>query len=83
MKFIQQVYKSEDYNCGHNREIFDKLKFEFPDLRVEDVELTSQRGKKLTKLYKLSIFPSVIVNKKYFASGGVDEDKLRELLKTF
>lgn len=41
MKFIQQVYKSEDYNCGHNREIFDKLKFEFPDLRVEDVELTS------------------------------------------
>lgn len=81
MTSITQVYKIEDHNRGYNRDIFEKPKKEFSDLKVQDIRADSEEGQSFIKQHNISVYPAVIVNEQYFTSGGVDEEKLRASLK--
>lgn len=81
MALIQHVYqKKEERHCTYNRDIFAQLKKEFQDLEVKEITDDSPEGKKLVRQFNITVFPATIVDGKFYRSGGVDEEELRQML---
>lgn len=81
MALIQYVYqKKEKEHCTYNRDIFARLKKEFPDLEVKEIINDSPGGKKLVRQFNITVFPATIVDGKFYRSGGMDEEELRQML---
>lgn len=77
---IQHIYKQEDYDCGVNRTVFQRLAKEFP-VNLEEIPVSDDKAKKLINKYNLNVLPATIVDGQVFAVGKVDEAKLRGLIK--
>lgn len=72
-------------HCAQTKEILKKIKPEYPELAVEEIDMTTPRGQELISKYGIMSSPGIIINDELFAMGGSTEkelwDKLAELKK--
>lgn len=67
-------------HCAQVKAVLEKLKPEYPDLKVDDIDMLSEEGQKLVQQYGIMASPGILVNNEYFMSGGATESQLREKL---
>ena len=68
--------------CQHVKERLDRLQADFPEVRVEEVDIGSARGEALALRYRLAALPGILVNGRMALVGDVSEALLRRELDT-
>lgn len=77
-----QLVKSEGcHHCAEVKKTLEKLKPEFPDLQIEEILMTTDKGMELVQKYGIMSSPGVIINDKLAFTGGGTEKQIREALK--
>ena len=78
-----QLIKSEGCShCAEIKKILEKLKPEFPELQVEEILMTTDKGIKLVQKHGIMSSPGVIINDKLAFTGGGTEAQIRKALKS-
>lgn len=68
-------------NCAQAKVILDRVKTDYPDLEVEEVDIASPKGQEMVAKYQIMASPGVVIDSKLFSTGGLDEKKLRKRLE--
>jgi len=67
--------------CERVKERLQRLRAEFPELRVSEVDIGSEEGTALAVRYRLAALPGVLVNGRMALVGDVAEQLLRRELE--
>lgn len=65
-------------HCGQVKGTLEKLKKDYSDLVVEEIEATTPEGQTLIQKHSILSSPGILVNGGFFAMGGATEKQLRE-----
>jgi glutaredoxin len=60
------------------KKILEKLKSEYPDLRIEEINAVSPEGQELIKKHQILSIPGILINDQFFAMGVTTEEQLRK-----
>ncbi len=72
---IQFITVAGCYHCAKAREIFDTLKPKYPEMTIEEVDVTTEKGMELVSQYGIFQSPGIIVNGELFSTGGLNKGK--------
>lgn len=67
-------------HCAQVKALLEKISPDFPDLKVEDILMTTDKGMELVTKHGIMSSPGVIINGKLAFTGGASEKQLREAL---
>lgn len=79
---IQFITVPGCHECAKAKEILEKLKPEFPNMQIEEVDATTQKGMELVLKYGIFASPGIVISGELFSTGGVDRNKLVEKLNS-
>ena len=65
-------------HCGQVLNTLKKLKKNYPDLTIDDIDMISDKGQEIVQKYGIMASPGILINGKFFASGGATEEQLRK-----
>ena len=65
-------------HCGAVKATLEKMKNDYPDLTIEEIEATSPEGRALIQKHGILSSPGILINDEFFAMGGATEAQLRE-----
>lgn len=65
-------------HCAAVKDVLEKLKSDYPDLALEEIEATSPEGQSLIQKHGILSSPGILVNGEFFAMGGATEEQLRQ-----
>lgn len=65
-------------HCVQVKGTLEKLKSDYPDLIIEEVEATTPEGQALIQKHGILSSPGILINDEFFAMGGSTEAQLRE-----
>lgn len=82
MNKIQFLTMPDCHNCEAAKKIFDQITPDFPNIEVEEIDMTTPRGQELVQKYSVMASPGIVINEELFSTGGVDKAKLIEKLKS-
>ncbi len=80
---IQLVKTKNCSNCAQVNDLLKKLAPEFPDMKVEEIPMTTEKGIELVQKHSIMASPGVIINGKLAFNGGVSENQLRKKLNEY
>ncbi len=67
-------------HCAQVKATLEKLKPQYPDLKVDEIDMLTEEGQKLVQKYQIMASPGILVNGEFFMSGGATEAQLRAKL---
>ncbi len=70
------------HNCETAKKIFDEVMPDFPNVKVEEIDMATPEGQELVQKYSIMSSPGIVIDGELFSTGGVDRDKLVEKLKS-
>lgn len=70
------------HTCEEVKKIIEEIKPDFPDLKYEELDMTSDKGQELVQQYSIMSSPGIIINGELFSTGGVNKGELVEKLKS-
>lgn len=73
---IQFVTVPGCHECAKVKEIFEELKPKYPQMRIEEINVTTPQGTELVQKYGIFSSPGIIVNGELFSTGALNKDKL-------
>jgi glutaredoxin len=80
---IQEVSTHGCTKCAHAKKVLEEsIKPNYPDVTIEYIDMLSDQGQKMVQEYSIMSSPGIIVNGELFSSGGLDEKKLVEKIKS-
>lgn len=65
-------------HCAAVKATLDKMKTAYPDLEIEEIDMTTEKGQALVQKFSILSSPGVLVNDEFFAFGGATEDQFRK-----
>lgn len=65
-------------HCVQVKGTLEKLKTDYPDLMIEEIEVTTPEGQSLIQKHGILSSPGILINDEFFAMGGATEKQLRE-----
>lgn len=71
---IQFVTSPGCVHCSAARKIFEELKPKYPQMQIEEIDVTTSKGMELITKYSIFASPGIIVNNELFATGGLNKD---------
>ncbi len=70
------------HNCAAAKKIFDEILPDFPNVEVQEIDMTTPEGQELIQKYSIMSSPGIVINGELFSTGGVDRKKLVEKIKS-
>ncbi|GMR18972.1 MAG: MJ0307 family thioredoxin [Patescibacteria group bacterium] len=70
------------HNCEEAKKILEEILPDFPDVKVEEIDMTTPEGQELVQKYGIMASPGIVINGDLFSTGGVDKQKLVDRLKS-
>lgn len=80
--FIQFVTSPGCTHCAEVRKIFEEVKPNFPQLQIEEIDVTISRGMDLVVQYGIMASPGIIINGELFSTGGLNKGKFIQKLNS-
>ena len=81
-KIILEVLTSPGcVHCAEFKKYWEGVKDKFPEVEMNEIDLTSDKGQEMVQKYMIMASPGVIINGELFSTGGVDKEKFEEKLK--
>ena len=65
-------------HCAAVKATLEKMKADYPELVIEEVDMTAPEGQELVQKYHILSSPGILINDGFFAMGGATEKQLRE-----
>jgi len=62
-------------HCVAVKSILEKLKTNYPELVIEEVDMTSPEGQEIVRKYNIMASPGILVNDEFFGFGGATEEQ--------
>jgi len=75
---ITLIRPSGCQHCVQVKGTVEKLKTDYPDLTIEEIEATTLEGRTLILKHGILSSPGILINDQFFAMGGATEKQLRE-----
>ncbi len=63
-------------HCAHAKEVLKEVSEQYPDLEVEEIDITTDKGQEMVSKYMVMSSPGVIIDGELFSQGGLEKDKL-------
>jgi len=82
MNKIQFLTMVGCHNCAAVKKIFDEVTPDFPNVKVEEIDITTDEGQELVSKFSIMASPGIVINGELFSTGGIDKDKFIEKLKS-
>ncbi len=79
---LQLLTSSGCGHCAEAKKILEEIKPDFPELEIEEVDMTTDEGQEMLGKYMVMSSPGVIINGELFSQGGLDKAKLVEKLES-
>lgn len=79
---LQFLTMPDCHTCAKVKKIIEEVKPDFPDLEVEEIDITTPKGQEMVQKYSIMSSPGIIIEGELFSSGGVNKEKLVEKLKS-
>lgn len=61
--------------CASAKKIFEELKPKYPDMKIQEIEVTTDEGMELVGKYSIFASPGIIINDELFSTGGLNKKK--------
>lgn len=71
---VQFVTSPGCVHCAATRKIFEELKPNYKEMRIEEIDVTTEKGMELASKYSIFASPGIIVNGELFATGGLNKN---------
>ena len=71
---VQFVTSPGCVHCAGARKIFEELKPKYPQMQIEEIDVTTPQGMELVTKYSIFASPGIIVNGELFATGGLNKE---------
>lgn len=68
--------------CQDAEEVLEEIKKEYPQIEIEKVDMTSDRGQELVVKHQIMNSPGIIINDNLFSVGELERDKLIKKIKS-
>lgn len=65
-------------HCVAVKETLEKMKAEYPELTIEEIDMTTPEGQELVKKHNILSSPGILVNDEFFVFGGATEKQFKE-----
>lgn len=65
-------------HCVQVKGTLEKMKKDYPELVLEEIEATTPEGQALIMKHGILSSPGILINDEFFAMGGATESQLRE-----
>lgn len=65
-------------HCVQVKAILEKMKKDYPNMNVDDVDMLSAKGQTLVKKHNIMASPGILINDKFFAIGGATEEQFKK-----
>lgn len=78
---ITLIRPSGCQHCVQVKRTLEKLKANYPDLIITEIEATTPEGQALIQKHGILSSPGILINDEFFAMGGATEKQLREKLE--
>jgi len=76
------VTKEGCVHCAQTKELLKKIQPEYPELVVEEIDMTTPQGQELISKFGIMSSPGIIINDELFSMGGTTGKELGEKLAT-
>jgi len=73
---IQLVISPGCTHCAEVRKVLEELKPKYPQMQVEEIDATTEKGMELVVKHTIMASPGTIINGELFATGGINKDSL-------
>ncbi len=65
-------------HCMAVKKTLEKLKSDYPDLTIAEIDMTTPEGLELVQKHRILSSPGILVNDAFFAFGGATEEQFRK-----
>ena len=65
-------------HCMAVKKTLEKMKADYPELIIEEVDMTALEGQEMVKKYNILSSPGILINDEFFVFGGATEKQFRE-----
>ncbi len=65
-------------HCVAVLESLERMKADYPDLTVEEVDMTTPEGQEMVQKFGILSSPGILVNDEFFAFGGATEEQFKQ-----
>lgn len=65
-------------HCVAVKATLEKMKTDYPDLIIEEVDMVTPKGQEMVKKYSIMSSPGILVNDDFFAFGGATEEQFKK-----
>ena len=66
------------HHCVAVKATLEKLKGEYPELTIDEIDMLSPEGQELVQKYQFLSSPGILINDEFFAFGGATEEQFRK-----
>jgi len=67
-------------HCAVARKIFEELEQKYPEMKIEEIDVTTPEGGELVSKHSIFSSPGIIINGELFSTGGLNKKKFIEKL---
>lgn len=78
---LEEVFAPGCHTCKELEALWETIKGDFPSVRFDRVDVTTDKGQELAQKYMIFASPGIIINGDLFATGGFNKDQLIAKLK--
>lgn len=71
--FIQLIISPGCTHCAEVRKVLEEVKPKYPEIQIEEIDATTEKGMELVVKYSIMASPGTIVNGELFATGGLNK----------
>ena len=65
-------------HCVAVKATLEKMKKDYPELTIEEIDMTTPEGQALVQKYNILSSPGILVNDEFFAFGGATEEQFKK-----
>lgn len=79
---LQFLTMLDCHTCAEVKKILDEVLPQFPDVKLEEIDITSEEGQKMIQKYSIMSSPGIVIDGELFSTGGINKEKLIKKLKS-
>ena len=65
-------------HCKAVKDTLEKMKSDYPDIVIEDVDMMTSEGQEMVKKYGILSSPGILINDEFFLFGGATKEQFEK-----
>ena len=76
MTKLQLLTMSGCHTCAEDKKTIEEIQPEFPDLEIEEVDITTPEGQEMVQKYSIISSPGIIIDAELLSTGDVNKENI-------